>query len=370
MSSYGWQVFNPTGNLIADNTMFNCFYVDHWQCPAHYNSRTHSFSKSYPALAHSTLEIIVGPSPGSVGSDTSISATVSYPNGVPTVNITETVGSSVSAAFGSTYWIVATKISPLSPINNTYGIQLFDGSSGVSFVDGLPSMVYIGKGSVSLESIADYSSAFKGYFVIETWNNVPPVCFWRTLSGSVQSISNIRNESVPYLSGVRKSSVAPKSKNFRWVLMVQYDSGFGTPMSDYNKEVFCFEPYHSAMDINDTYGLQVRDGTLPINIGTQKPLYIKSLNPLKNSYLVGNNLRTDLTSTRAAISNVPYIFKWTGTYSYDTVFWLTSSSWLDGIHTTQASGGTSHAGYSADWWRTARNNTGYDSFVIDYGMYI
>lgn len=364
MARYGWEIYDSNGSLLTNDRRYNCFHLDTFQSnPGSYGSDRDSYARTFYGLSASEVRVIPGAGPlvssgGNVSGGSGISINIYSSGGGTRVEITETRGNTTGS--GSTFWIVTTRVDPGSEAAGDYGIALYDARGGIAFPPEIPPYEYIGKA----EQVPGGESADtpfyqeKGYLAIETYGATPPLCFYRQTNGSY----------IPRNGSVRKSSIAPKHKNYRWALCVS-PTAFGS-LAETNTylEGYCFEP--NTQRNTSGYGLSIHNESKILDIANTDGLFIhKQARLLGDFSLNSNDLRIYTGTIKAAMTPLYSFVQFNnGIYDFNTIRWAPKDSYCHGDH-LRYSGGYSQASRSADWYRDMLMAQNMISVVIDSSLY-
>jgi len=367
MAVYGWEMYDINGGVVSNDSSLNCFYLDHYISPGN-----GSYSKTFPDYAYSDIQVMCG---GAVvpafAAAPPTSSSVSYGvGGVPTVTISD------SGSNGGTYWITCSRIDPRSVLGSGYGINLYDALNGVAFPAGSSPFVFIGKGQFPNTYPEDgwwlgepASGGGIGIAYIETDTSIPPLCFWRASEDiGGETMHNLP----PFGASVKRSTVTPKSKNYRWSLGVTLEGRPDEPIGTFVNALvpYCFQP--SVNETTTGYGIGMYTDSDTVGIAlTDKPMLQINKHIIQSSDLVtsGNHLLVYTGSNPAMLplySYRKYVPPGSAASKFYVVYWYPSkfSGYVYGQHMM----GITRKGYATDFSNADRNANWYKNVVFSNGM--
>lgn len=324
MARYGWEIYKANGQLLTDDTFFNCYFLDSGYLQVgSYKGNSASYSKTFPDYVGADVRVIIGTGPLQSGTEAGLSVTVdTVSGGVPRVRITETRGNSTGC--GSTFWVIATRIPPTAPIADTYGIGLFDAAGGIAFTPEATPFKYLGTAlqhsSNNYETPVGSDNGSSGaLFYFETDDPEMPICFVTTKQ---------YGQSMPKAAAVRPSTKAPVSKNYRWAVGIATSGGFGigvAPAAELDNAVFhMFQPSRLDPYLGvGEYGIVLNDGGGPMDLAETDVLTLRDRAATASDFkAVGGDYRIYATGSGVqAMFPMPNFFKYLGVDSWLTVDW-------------------------------------------------
>lgn len=374
MARYGWEIYKQNGEILTDDTFFNCYYLDHWQSdPGTSSGDTDSYTRSFPGYEYCEIRVIVGAGT-MVDSRSELDVNITYSSaGVPTVSITETRGNTIG--FGSTFWITVSRLDPRAGIVGDYGIALFDAAGGVAFPAGSVPMVYAGRTTPNTngERTSHYYS--EGVHYIETDSPIPPLVFWRINGTSFAD----------YLmsgGGVRPSTTPASPGKYRWAVGVNgvaFRGGyFGNYVWPESYDGYAFVPGGTAPVQSGSYGISIHGDSNVFNLGDTQVLKVTDQAvEVSDFQLSGNDLKIPVRSAKSAMLPLWRFANWnnTGNSDFNQVRWKpmagSGSHYLFGNQYRKYGPSQTETApsYNADWYRQKVIANGLSTYAIDCYQY-